>query len=175
MKNIFKILFVFLILNTFSAQKTLADAVYFIDFKKILNTSDAGKKAQTYLQNKLKSDLDRFKKEEKKLRDDEKQLISQKKIVTNEVYQTKLTELRKQVAKLQKDKKSSFDKITKQRNEAKNQLLSKLNPIMKKHMKENKIRVVVDKSIVLLGDQDLDLTSKIIEILNIELKSINLK
>ena len=61
------------------------------------------------------------------------------------------------------------------RAKAKQELLQKLNPIIKKYMSDNKIRIVLDREAVLLGDSSLDITSKIIEILNKELKSLNLK
>ena len=41
-------------------------------------------------------------------------------------------------------------------------------------MEENKIRIVLDKKSVLLGDTTLEITSKIIDILNKELKSIKI-
>ncbi len=41
-------------------------------------------------------------------------------------------------------------------------------------MEDNKIRVVLDKKAILLADNNLDITQKIIEILNKELKSLNL-
>ena len=41
-------------------------------------------------------------------------------------------------------------------------------------MEENNIPLVIDKKNVLMGNKKFELTSKIIEILNNELKSINL-
>ena len=41
-------------------------------------------------------------------------------------------------------------------------------------MSEKKIRMVIDKKQVLLGDDSLDITKDIIAILNNKLKSINL-
>ena len=38
----------------------LADTPYFLDFKLILNESEAGKKAQKYLKNKLESGIKNF-------------------------------------------------------------------------------------------------------------------
>ena len=43
-----------------------ADTPYFLDFKYVLNNSDAGKKAQTFLQNKLSKGLENLKKKRKK-------------------------------------------------------------------------------------------------------------
>ena len=45
-------------------------------------------------------------------------------------------------------------------------LLKKVNPIIKKYMEENKIGIVVDKQSVIMGDTSLEITDKIIAILN---------
>ena len=45
---------------------------------------------------------------------------------------------------------------------------------MKQYMSEKKIRMVIDKKQVLLGDDNLDITEDIIALLNKKLKSINL-
>ena len=42
-------------------------------------------------------------------------------------------------------------------------------------MEDNKIRLVLDKKSILLGDQNLEITSQIIDILNKKVTSLNLK
>ena len=49
-----------------------------------------------------------------------------------------------------------------------------MNPILTKYMEENGIRIIVNKESVVLGDVNLEITAKIIEILNKELSSIKL-
>ena len=49
-----------------------------IDFKYILNQSDAGKKAQTYLKDKLDNGAKALKKKEKAIQEEEKKIIQQK-------------------------------------------------------------------------------------------------
>lgn len=151
-----------------------ADSTHFIDFSKVLNESDAGKKAQVFLKKKLETESKKFKKQEEDLRKEESQLISQKKLITNEEYQKKVESLRKKVASLQKNKQESFNDIANKRNKARSELLKKLNPIIKKYMEEKKIRLVIDKKAVLLGDTNLEITSEVIKELNKELKSLNL-
>ena len=46
---------------------------------------------------------------------------------------------------------------------------------MKNYMKENNIKILVDKKNVLLGDSSLELTKQITDLLNKEIKSLNLK
>ena len=76
---------------------------------------------------------------------------------------------------MQKKKQQTFTNISKTRSEAKQKLLKAVKPIMKKYMEENKIKIVLDKGAVLLGDSTLEITSQIIDILNKELKSLNIK
>ena len=45
---------------------------------------------------------------------------------------------------------------------------------MKNYMKENNIKILVDKKNVLLGDSSLELTKQITDLLNKEIKSLNL-
>ena len=151
------------------------DTTYFIDFKKVLNESKAGAEAQKILKKKLENEAKKFEKQEAELRKQEKEIISQKKLITNEEFKKKIEDLRKKVADLQKKKQQTFTNISKTRSEAKQKLLKAVKPIMKKYMEENKIKIVLDKGAVLLGDSTLEITSQIIDILNKELKSLNIK
>ena len=64
----------FLIFSIIFIQQNivLADTPYFLDFKLILNESEAGKKAQKYLKNKLENGIKNLKSKEKKLLEEEK-------------------------------------------------------------------------------------------------------
>ena len=86
----------------------------------------------------------------------------------------KLKHFKRESSNLQKDKRSFFEKINKQRSESRKKLLSSLTPIMETYMKSNNIKIIIDKKNVLLGDASLDLTKIITDLLNKELKSLNL-
>ena len=168
-----KFLIYFLFLFSFN-EFVLADNTYFIDFTRVLNQSKAGANAQKELRNKFDSQSKKFSAEEENLRKQESELISQKKVLSNEDYQTKVDELRKKVAKLQTDKQNSLNEIAKSRAQARQELLKNVNPILKAYMEENKIRLIVDKQSVILGDTTLEITDKIIEILNQKLSSLKI-
>ena len=152
-----------------------AESSRFIDFSKVLNQSKAGAEAQVVLKKKLDSALKDFKKTEESLKTEEKKLIAQRKIISKEEYQVKLEELRKKVFSYQKSKEKRLNDIAKLRAGARSKLLANLNPVIKKYMEENKVRLVLDKKAVLLGDSKLEITKEIIEILNKELTSLNIK
>ncbi len=170
MKKILIIIFICF----FSFNYSLADTPYFLDFKMILNESTAGKKAQTYLKNKLDKGFKDLNSKKDKILDEEKKIVQQKKVISNEEYKKKISELRSTVSSLQKERNTLIESVAKQRAKAKSELLKNLNPIVKNYMKEKKIRMVVDKKNELLADENLDITKDIITILNQKLKSIKL-
>lgn len=168
-----KITIIFVLL--FVTSNVTADVPYYVDFKYILNQSTAGKKAQSQLKNKLEQGLKKLSEQEKTILKEEKQLIQQKKLIKPEEYKNKVENLRTKVSNLQKERDKLLKSVSKQRLVARNELLKNLNPIISEYMQEKKIRMVVDKKSILLADQNLDITTAIIEQLNKKLKSIKLK
>ena len=146
----------------------------YLDFKFILNESNAGKKAQKYLKNKLEKGFNQLREKEKSIQEEEKKIIDQKKIIKPEEYKKKVESLRSKVSNLQTERKKLLEDVTKQRSKARNELLKNLNPIIKDYMKEKKIRMVVDKKSLLLADENLNVTEDIMALLNKKLKSIKL-
>ena len=168
-----KLFFITILLLTYSLN-SYADNSYFIDFSKVLNTSKPGAEAQKRLKEKFSAGTKKFKKQEADLRKEESDIISQKKALSPKDYQIKVEALRKKVADLQKSKQDSFNGIAKSRNDAKTALLKAINPIVKKYMEDNSIRMVLDKKGVILGDTTLEITDQIIAILNKELPSLKI-
>ena len=161
-------------MSLFLCNASFAEIPHFLDFKFILNSSNAGKKAQDYLKNALNNGLKNISTKEKKILDEEKKIISQKKVISQEEYKKKVADLRKKVLALQKERNTLLDSVAKKRAKAKETLLKNLNPIVKDYMSEKKIRMVVDKKSLLLADENLDITKDIMNLLNKKLKSINL-
>tara|TARA_B100001250_G_scaffold326502_1_gene290486 strand:- start:1 stop:525 length:525 start_codon:yes stop_codon:yes gene_type:complete len=173
MKFYKKITFISIIFLIFQTNLS-AEIPYYLDFKYILNQSDAGKKAQTYLKDKLDNGAKALKKKEKAIQEEEKKIIQQKKVLSAEEYKKKVTDLRSKVASLQKERNSLLSTVSQERGKARQELLKTLNPIIKKYMKEKNIRMVLDKKNMLLADDSLDITQDVVKILNSKLKSIKL-
>ena len=174
MKNIYKIIILFFLFTFFFEKTVLANDVYFIDYSKVMNESTAGKKAQKTLKDLLTSSNKKFNDTAKKLKEEENKIISQKNVLTKEDYRKKADALRKKVFELNKQREKSLKDIAGKRKKAGDEMLKNLNPILGKYMEENNITLVIDKKNVLMGNKKFEITSQIIEILNKDLKSINL-
>ncbi len=166
---------IFIILALLTYQTNLfSDVPHFIDFKYILNQSDAGKKAQKTLKQNLDNGIKKLKEKEKNLQSEEKKIIEQKKIINPDEYKKKVNELRKKVSNLQKERNKILNDIAVKRSKARNELLKNLNPIIKNYMQEKKIRIVLDKKNILLADENLDITKEIMVLLNKQIKTLKL-
>ena len=169
LKNLIFILFFFTLTNI-----SLADSTYFVDFKYILNQSNAGKQAQDYLKKKLTNGIKKLKEQEKSVQQEEQKILKQKKVLSAEEYKKQVSQLRNKVSSLQKERNNLLETVAKQRAKAKSELIKNLNPIINKYMQEKNIKMVIDKKGILLADQSFDLTKTITDLLNKKLKTIKL-
>ena len=167
--------FVVTFLLLVSTYASAEQKIVYMDLKFVLNNSKAWKSAQDYLQKTFKDNQKKFIDEENQLKEDEKNLIASKTSLTKEEYQKKTDVLRKKVIDYQSQRKMSLEKIAKQRLEAREKLLSTIDPILNKYIQENNISVVVDRKNIIGGQTDLDITKIIIKKLNNEISSIDLK
>ncbi len=167
------VFFVLLILNFYNLS--FAEETYFIDMQKLLNQSKAGKEAQDFLKKKIITGDKKFKEEAELLKKEEIDLITKKKTLPTDEYKKALNQLREKNVKFQRKRANFATAIATQRAEARNSLLKALDPILIKYMSENNIQIVIYKKYVAMANSKLDLTDKILEILNKELKSLDLK
>ena len=169
--NIFLPLIILLSLSN-SAR---ADFPRYLDFQFILNKSIAGSQAQKTLKSKLENSVKSFNLREKEIQKEEKKIISQKKVITESEYKNKILKLREKVSNLRNDRNKILQNASKTKNNARNQLLKNLNPILKEFMREKNIRMVLDKKDLILADESLDITDDIMKIFNNKVKSIKIQ
>ena len=172
MKKI-KILFLFLIL-IYPFNLKAENQVYFINLKKVLNESKAGSAAQEKLVKEFENQDKKFKNESNALKKQETELINQRKTLSAEEYKKKVSSLRKKNVDFQNRRRNASSNFVKKKNNARNQLLKSLNPILQKYMDENGIMMIMNEKNVILANSKVDLTNTIIDLLNKELKSIKL-
>ncbi len=167
------IFFVFLILNFYNLS--FAGEAYFIDMQRTLNQSKAGKEAQDFLKKKIITGDKKFKEEGELLKKEEIDLITKKKTLSTDEYKKKLNQLREKNVKFQRKRTNFTRAIATQRADARNRLLKALDPILTKYMSENNVQIIIYRKYIVVAQSKLDLTDKILEIFNKELKSLNLK
>ena len=162
--------FLLICTHTFAEQK-----IAVLDLTYVLNQSKAGKGAQDYLKKTFTDNTKKFLDTEKALKEEETDLLATKNILSKEEYGKKMSVLRNKSIDYQTQRRSAIAKITTLRAEARARLLEKLKPILEAYIKGNNISLVVDKKSILGGDPENDITKVIVEKLNKDFPSLDLK
>ena len=162
--------FVLICTDTFAEQKIVV-----LDMKFVLNNSKAGKGAQDFLKKTLAQKQKKFQEMEKSLKKEENDLLAKKTVLSKEEYTKKSDTLRKKVIDYKSEMRTSFDKIATLRAKSRETLIKKIEPILDTYIKEENITLVIDKKNMLGGSLEHDITNIIVERLNKELPSLDLK
>ncbi len=173
MKYLVKIfvIIIFLFCNNLSYAENL---IVYIDMEKILNESNPGMSINKQLEKIHKVNIKEFKEIEEELKKEERSIIAQKNILSKEDYSKKIKILRDKTNSYRKSRQEKINLLTKKRMESSSKLLNIINPILSDYSKENDISIILQKKNVVLAKTDLNITNKIINILNSKIESINL-
>ena len=142
---------------------------------KVISTSNLGisiLKQLNDLNNKNKKFL---KKEEKKFKEKEAKLISQKNIISEDEFQIKVDKLKSEISNYNQNRNKMILDFNKLKLDNTNNLLKLINPILIDFSNEKKISIILQKKDLVVAKTELDITDKIIKIINAELKEFKIK
>ena len=168
-----KLFFLIVIIFNFKPLYAQNNIVY-LDMQFILNNSLAGKMVTEHLEKIKDSKKEEFNKVLESIKIQENDIKSKKNILTDQEYNNQLNLLKKKVSIFKKDQNQHLINLNKKKKKYSNQILEKLNPILSDYAKENNISFIISKEYILLAKKDHDITTIILNLLNNELKSINL-
>lgn len=170
-----KILFLKIIFLFFLTLPSIAKDISFIDMDKLMNQSISGISINKKIKNLKEIKTVKINKGQESLKKKESDLISQKNIITTELFNKQLKDLKREVNEFNKMKNIEFKDFEKKKAEYRNKLLNIINPILKDYAKSKNISVLLQKKNIILGSIEHDITNDIIIILNKEIKDIKLK
>ena len=170
MKLIF-LIFLFLIPNiSISSEK-----INFLDLNPILNKSKAGQNIIAQLNNRNKILINSFKKKENLFKENEKKLISQKNILDQVEFDKKLKLLQNEIIAYNQKKSFQVKELNKKKTAARLKLITETNLILVDFAKENNISIILKKESILLGHSSIDITNKILKIIDTKKLKINIE
>ena len=142
---------------------------------RLLSTSKPGSSIFNQLKDINNKNLNFLKKEEKKFKEKEKKLITQKNIISETDFKNKVDELKSEVNNYNQNRNEIIKKFNKLKVENTNNLLKLINPILAKYSTEKEISIILQKKDLIIGKTELDITDKIITIINNEIKEFKIK
>mgnify|MGYP001235963183 CR=1 FL=1 len=167
MKKPLKI-FLVIIIYLLPLSKTYShDNVAYINLDYILNNSNIGKKIIEKLKLINDENIEKIKTKENFLKDKEKQLLNEKNILSEETYKKNFNNLRKEINEFRLTKNENNKKFNELKKKEFDKFLGEIEPILNNYMKENSINILLDKKNIFIGKTELDITEKIINIINV--------
>ena len=168
-----RIILLIIISFLFNSAVLANNQIAYIDMDRILNTSKVGKKAVTNLEENHKIKIKNFKKIEEDLKKKERNIVSQKNILSNEEYSKKINDLRIEVRNYRNERQKSLDLLTKNRIEISQKFLKKINPLIAEYAEEKSISLIIQKKNIVMGKTELDITSEIMNLIDKNIKQID--
>ena len=169
----FLTLFIFFFIN--NSPVTSEQKIVFVDMDKLVSVSKPGSSIFNQLKDINKKNLNFLKEEEKKFKEKEKKLISQKNIISETDFKNKIDELKSEINNYNQNRKKMIEKFNKLKIENTNNLLKLVNPILAKYSLENEISIILQKKDLIIGKTELDITNEVITIINNEIKEFKIK
>jgi Skp family chaperone for outer membrane proteins len=172
LKKITLILFFFsLTINFLKAE----EKVFYIDIDYVLTNTIAGKKLINILKKEEELKINKFKSNENNFKNQEKKILAKKNLISKEEINNEMQDLKVKFQKYIKDKTNEIDELKIKRNKNIANFLSLINPIIEKYMTDNSIYMLIDKKNVFIANKDYDITNNLIELIDNQIKNVEIK
>ena len=168
--------FITLVIFLFSTNFVNAEnKVSYIDIDYILSNTLAGKLLLTNFKKEEKLKVDKFKVNDEKFKNEEKKVLAKKNLISKDELNKELKLLQIEFDKYRRNKISEIDELKQKRNQNILNFLKLINPIIEKYMAENSIYMLIDKKNVFIASKKYDVTNNLIELIDNQIKTIEIK
>ena len=150
-------------------------SIAFIDMNKVISVSNSGSSILRQLNELNNKNLKFLKDQEKKFKEKEIKLISQKNIISETDFQNKINELKSEIKEYNQNRTKMIKDFNKLKVDNTNNLLKLINPILVKFSNDEEISVILQKKDLVVAKVELDITDKIIKIVNKNVKEFKIK
>mgnify|MGYP003687035105 CR=1 FL=1 len=168
---LFILLFLSLSINLLKAE----DKIAYINIDYILSNSLAGKSLLNKLKKNEELKINKFKSSDEKFKNKEKKILAKKNLVSEEEISQELKSLQIEFQKYRNNKIKDLDELKKKRNQNIINFLTLINPVIEKYMNDNSIYMLLDKKNVFIAKKNYDITFNIIDLIDNQIKNIEIK
>ena len=170
-KFLFTIFFLLLSNNNLKAENKVA----YLNIDFILSNTLVGKSLLNTLKNEEELKINKFKLSDENFRNDEKKILAKKNLVSNEEIKKEMNALQIKFQEYKKNKKKEIENLKKKRNKNIINFINLINPIIEKYMADNSIYILMDKKNVFIANNNYDITKKLIELIDNQIKTVKIE
>ena len=142
---------------------------------KVISTSNSGASIFKQLADLNNKNLKFLKSEEKRFKEKEIKLISQKNIISETDFKNKINELKSEIKEYNQNRTKIIKDFNKLKVDNTNNLLKLINPILVKFSNDKDISIILQKKDLVIAKKELEITDEIIKIVNKNIKEFKIK
>tara|TARA_B110000495_G_scaffold141409_1_gene124362 strand:+ start:96 stop:617 length:522 start_codon:yes stop_codon:yes gene_type:complete len=157
---------IFTIIIFFTNTAFSEEKILFIDMDRVISTSNTGVSILEQLNKLNEENILFFNKEEKIFKEKEVKLISQKNIISETDFKNKVNELKTEINAYNQKKNEMINNFKKLKVDNTSKLSKSINEILIEYSEDNSILFILQKKNLIIGKTELDITNKIIKIVN---------
>ena len=148
------------------ASHSFANKIAYIDLDLVIKKSDLGKKISKKLENTKNINTKEIKNREELIKNLEGEIKKKQNILSQDELKTEITNLQNQINEFNSYKAQIKDDFNKLKNDEILKFFSKVDPLIRSFLNENSIDILFNNKNVVVGKDSLDITNKIINIIN---------
>ena len=170
LRSLILVIFLLFANQAYSEQK-----IAFINMDSVISSSKSGISILKQLTDLNNKNLKFLKDEEKKFKEKESKLISQKNILSEADFKKKIVELRSEIKNYNQNRNKIINEFNELKIDNTNNFLKLINPILIKFSNDKEISIILQKKDLVVAKTELDITEEIIKIINAEVKEFKIK
>ena len=151
------------------------EKVFYIDIDYLMTNTVAGKELLNKLKKEEELKINKFKLNDDNFKIEEKKILAKKNLISKEELNNELKTLQIKFQKYRAEKIIEIDELKTKRNKNIATFLSLIIPIIEKYMTDNSIYMLIDKKNVFIANKDYDITNNLIELIDNQIKNVEIK
>jgi Skp family chaperone for outer membrane proteins len=159
-------------INIFANENYPNTSIAIVDLNLILSESKAAKDATKQFEIIQKNTEEEIIKSDKEMLEERNKLIEQQSVIAPEAFELKAKDYEKKLQNYQSEKQNKLRSLEGVLQNARNDILENVKPILEELSKELGVTVILEKNSVLLSATNMDITDDVIKKLNKELPKI---
>ena len=169
--------FYFLLLLTYLlSNNALAKSQYvYLDMNLVLNDSKIGKNVIEQLNNQINKVKKLNLQTEKKLKEEENEILSQKNILSSDELNKKIEVLKKKITNYNINKNKKIYELDQKKINSQKQIVDILNPILIDYVEKESIIMILKKDSIIIAPKELNITEDIINQLNEKITKLDIR
>jgi len=172
----FKKLYLVLIFFSLSFNVLKAEnKVFYIDIDYVLTNTLAGKSLLNTLKKEEELKINKYRLDDENFKNKEKKILAKKNLISKGEISKQMRVLQVEFQEYKKEKINEIDKFKKKKNRNILNFLNLINPIIEKYMADNSISILLDKKNVFIASKDYEITYNLIELIDNQIKTIEIK